>query len=189
MNAVSDCVDNLKKGVTALDDAIQRENAGGAKLLHALRRKDVLEVLRMFHGGETLQTLYASRNIDMPFATFEQILRELDSEGKLTTIMHGGEPVRYKLSSPKTVVRFKLDNGRDYFVEVCDPPKTVKQMCHELYGWAGLKAPELYNTQQGFALRYVALPSIGLSPDIIWSRFERAVSEQVYAGTWDQITA
>ena len=61
----------------------------------------------------------------------------------------------------------------------------LKQVCHELYGWAGLREPEFYETKQGEALREVVLPALGKSPRQIWVDFgTKAVRDQVYAGSW-----
>lgn len=61
----------------------------------------------------------------------------------------------------------------------------LKQITHELYGWAGLREPEFYETPDGAELRRVALPIIGLSPVDIWIKFGTdAVRNQVYDRTW-----
>ncbi len=61
----------------------------------------------------------------------------------------------------------------------------LKQTCFELYGWAGLREPEFYDTKEGELLREVILPALGKSPRQIWIDFgTTAVREQVYDGTW-----
>lgn len=61
----------------------------------------------------------------------------------------------------------------------------LKQICHELYGWAGLREPEFYETKEGELLREVVLPAIGKSPRQIWVDFgTTAVRDNVYKGTW-----
>lgn len=37
----------------------------------------------------------------------------------------------------------------------------LKQVCHELYAWDGLREPEFYETEPGASLREVLLPTIG----------------------------
>ena len=61
----------------------------------------------------------------------------------------------------------------------------LKQVCHELYGWAGLREPEFYDTREGEVLREVVLPALGKSPRQIWVDFgTKAVRDQVYSHTW-----
>ena len=61
----------------------------------------------------------------------------------------------------------------------------LKQICHELYAWAGLREPEFYETSEGEALRETILPAIGKSPRQIWIDMGTpAVREQVYDKTW-----
>jgi hypothetical protein len=61
----------------------------------------------------------------------------------------------------------------------------LKQICYELYAWAGLREPEFYETEPGASLREVPLPGVNKSPRQIWIDFGTpAVREQVYADTW-----
>src|SRR5262245_27874124 len=61
----------------------------------------------------------------------------------------------------------------------------MKQICTELYGWAGLREPEFYETEEGAALREVVLPMVGKSPRQLWVDFgTKAVRDQVYRDTW-----
>ncbi len=61
----------------------------------------------------------------------------------------------------------------------------LKQMCHELYAWAGLREPEFYESEPGASLREVPLPGINKSPRQIWIDFgTAAVREQVYEDSW-----
>jgi hypothetical protein len=61
----------------------------------------------------------------------------------------------------------------------------LKQICHELYGWAGLREKAFYETEPGASLREVILPDLGKSPRQIWIDFGTlAVREQVYEPTW-----
>ncbi len=61
----------------------------------------------------------------------------------------------------------------------------LKQVCFELYAWAGLRAPEYYETKEGAEFREVILPAIGKSPRAIWIDFgTKAVRDQVYERTW-----
>jgi hypothetical protein len=68
----------------------------------------------------------------------------------------------------------------------------LKQICFELYGWAGLREPEFYDTPEGEKLREVKLEALaceehpeGLSPRDIWIQMgTNAVRENVYQKTW-----
>lgn len=61
----------------------------------------------------------------------------------------------------------------------------LKDICHQLYAWDGLREPEFYETQEGAALRDVPLPPIGKSPVQIWVDMGTpAVRDNVYDRTW-----
>ena len=61
----------------------------------------------------------------------------------------------------------------------------LKQICHDLYGWDGLREPEFYDIKENEYLRDVPLPTIGKTPVQIWVAFGTpAVREQVYDKTW-----
>ena len=61
----------------------------------------------------------------------------------------------------------------------------LKEVCADLYGWAGLRSPEFYETPEGEVLREVVLPVLGKSPRQIWIDFgTKAVRQQVYDRTW-----
>lgn len=68
----------------------------------------------------------------------------------------------------------------------------LKQICFELYEWAGLHEPEFYDTPEGEKLREVKLERLrsedrpeGLSPRDIWIYMgTNAVREHVYQKTW-----
>lgn len=61
----------------------------------------------------------------------------------------------------------------------------LKWIAYELYGWAGLREPDFYETVEGALLREVPLPALGLSPRQIWVKLGTdAVRENVYEHTW-----
>ncbi len=61
----------------------------------------------------------------------------------------------------------------------------LKQICFELYAWAGLREPEFYETIHGGELREVVLEELGKSARQIWIDFGTdAVREHVYERTW-----
>jgi hypothetical protein len=89
------------------------------------------------------------------------------------------------------------DTFANFLVEACrerDPHFAIgkrsfayklKQVCHDLYGWAGLREPEFYETRDGEQFREVVLPEIGKSPRQIWIDMgTKAIRENVYEPTW-----
>lgn len=61
----------------------------------------------------------------------------------------------------------------------------LKEICHDLYGWDGLREPEFYETIEGAKFRDIPLPTIGKTPVQIWVDMGTpAVREQVYDKTW-----
>jgi len=95
----------------------------------------------------------------------------------------------YKRTGKDTFANFLLQACRER-----DPRFTVgkrsfayklKQVCHDLYGWAGLREPEFYETPDGEQYREVVLPEIGKSPRQIWIDMgTKAIRENVYEPTW-----
>ena len=68
----------------------------------------------------------------------------------------------------------------------------LKEICHDLYGWAGVRTPEHYDTPEGGKDRTVRLPLLATDkypdgPTVVelWIDFGTpAVREQVYDMTW-----
>lgn len=61
----------------------------------------------------------------------------------------------------------------------------LKQICYELYAWAGHRSPEYYETKEGAEFREVKLPAVGKSPRELWIDFgTKAVRDHVYERTW-----
>jgi len=61
----------------------------------------------------------------------------------------------------------------------------LKVVAHELYGWAGLREPEFYETDEGQQYRQVKLPELDLTPVEIWIKLGTdAVRDHVYVDTW-----
>lgn len=61
----------------------------------------------------------------------------------------------------------------------------LKQICHDLYAWDGLREPEFYDTKEGEPYRDIPLPTIGKTPVEIWVAMGTpAVRECVYMDTW-----
>jgi hypothetical protein len=61
----------------------------------------------------------------------------------------------------------------------------LKEICHDLYAWDGMREPEFYDTPEGEPYRDIKLPTIGLTPVEVWVKFGTpAVREQVYQKTW-----
>lgn len=61
----------------------------------------------------------------------------------------------------------------------------LKDVCHQLYGWAGLRELEYYETEPGASQREVVLPALGKSPRQIWIDMgTHAVRDKVFHDTW-----
>lgn len=58
----------------------------------------------------------------------------------------------------------------------------LKQICYELYGWAGMREAEFYDTVEGEEYRDIKL-EIGKTPVEIWVEVGMAL-RSVYADTW-----
>lgn len=93
----------------------------------------------------------------------------------------------YKRTGKDTFANMLLNALREYGVNTVKRSFAwkLKDICHQLYGWAELREPEFYDTPEGEKLREVVLPKIGLSPRQVWIKFGTdAVRNNVYHGTW-----
>src|SRR5260370_701390 len=95
----------------------------------------------------------------------------------------------YKRTGKDSFANFLIQELRDLNPDIRVVKKSLawkmKQICHELYAWAGLREPEFYETEEGGRLRKVVWPGVGNSPRQIWITFgTNAVRDQVYIDTW-----
>jgi hypothetical protein len=61
----------------------------------------------------------------------------------------------------------------------------LKDICHQLYAWDGLREPEFYDTPEGEPYRDIVLPTIGKTPVTVWVDMGTpAVRDEVYDKTW-----
>jgi len=61
----------------------------------------------------------------------------------------------------------------------------LKDIAHQLYGWAGVREPEYYDTKSGEAARDVKIDALGATPVELWVKLGTpAIREQVYDRTW-----
>lgn len=61
----------------------------------------------------------------------------------------------------------------------------LKDICHQLYAWDGMREAEFYETDEGAPYRDIPLPTIGKTPVQIWVDMGTpAIREQVYENTW-----
>lgn len=61
----------------------------------------------------------------------------------------------------------------------------VKDICHQLYAWAGVREPEFYESGEGESAREVKLPALNVTPVELWVAMGTpAIRENVYNGTW-----
>jgi hypothetical protein len=74
---------------------------------------------------------------------------------------------------------------RDVVVKKIPFAWKLKDVTHQLYGWAGLQDAAFYETKLGERFRDVVLPDLGMTPVQVWVAFGTpAVREQVYDRTW-----
>jgi len=89
------------------------------------------------------------------------------------------------------------DSTANYMIECLDEYRTgikvikrslawkLKQVCFELYAWAGMLPPEHYETKEGEKDRDVRLPLLNMTPVEVWVAFgTKAVRNNVYDRTW-----
>lgn len=60
----------------------------------------------------------------------------------------------------------------------------LKDVCHQLYSWAGLMPKEYYDQPNYAHMREVVLPAIGKTPREIWISFGNEVKTATYPATW-----
>ncbi|MGH7192225.1 MAG: hypothetical protein ACREJM_01685, partial [Candidatus Saccharimonadales bacterium] len=59
----------------------------------------------------------------------------------------------------------------------------LKQITHDLYGWAGLREPEFYETEEGAKQRDEPL-AIGKTPVEVWVAVGNLLRDHVHPATW-----
>jgi hypothetical protein len=59
----------------------------------------------------------------------------------------------------------------------------LKDICYQVYGWAGLREAEYYDTDEGRTARNIPLVALGLTPVEIWVLVGEKFRE-VYPRTW-----
>lgn len=61
----------------------------------------------------------------------------------------------------------------------------LKLVCYDLYGHhAGMYSPEYYDTDEGYKLRNVKIPTLGLTIVELWIKVGEGLRNQVYQNTW-----
>lgn len=60
----------------------------------------------------------------------------------------------------------------------------VKEICYDLYGWAGLQPAHFYEEPGKHGLKEVVLPKIGKSPRQLWIDLGNGLRDRVYEPTW-----
>lgn len=93
----------------------------------------------------------------------------------------------YRRTGKTTLARMIVTAARkldpDYQVAVRSLADKLKDIAHQLYGWAGLKAAWYY--EEHADEREQILPAIGKSPRQIWIDLgTHAIRDRVYARTW-----
>ena len=64
--------------------------------------------------------------------------------------------------------------------------RKAKELCHELFSWAGIREPEFYETPEGELARKQVLPLLGMTPVQLWVRFGDSLRQGCYAGIWSR---
>jgi len=72
--------------------------------------------------------------------------------------------------------------GKYRNVKVCGFADKLKDVCYQLYSWAGLKTREYYEDHQ--LEKDIVLPAIGKSPRQIWIELGTTVGRSIYEHTW-----
>ena len=79
----------------------------------------------------------------------------------------------YNFLSPELVV--KIDGFAN----------KLKDICYQLYWWAGLQPGDYYESEENYHKKNIILPFINISPREIWLKFgTNAVRNHVYQHTW-----
>lgn len=98
----------------------------------------------------------------------------------------------YSRTGKTTLAEFlKLScRRRKITAEICPFAWKLKDVAYQLYGWAGLKPPEHYETQSGAKDRDTVLPALGMTPVDLWVALgTTAIRQNVYDATWvDYVT-
>jgi hypothetical protein len=93
----------------------------------------------------------------------------------------------YSRTGKDTFANYLLEELEEYGVSAkkISFASKLKDVCHQLYGWAGLREEAYYNDPEFERYRDVVLPIIGMTPVDIWVKFGTpAVRDQVYQNTW-----
>lgn len=88
----------------------------------------------------------------------------------------------YEARAGKNTCGELLANTLTGSTQVIAIASSLKSVCHDIYGWAGLMDEKYY---ENFPLeKEEILPKIGLSPREIWIKFGTLVAREVYPATW-----
>jgi hypothetical protein len=87
-----------------------------------------------------------------------------------------------------TAARFAMthlrSNNRVRRVEIRGFADKLKDVCHQMYSWAGLMPGDSYEEPGNRHLKEVALPLLNKSPRQIWISVGNGVRDWVFDGTW-----
>jgi hypothetical protein len=93
----------------------------------------------------------------------------------------------YSRTGKDSLANYFVQFGRDLGLHIAKKSfaSKLKEIAHDLYGWAGLKNEAYYNQPNREHERDVVLPALGMTPVDIWVKLGTpAVREQVYDRTW-----
>jgi hypothetical protein len=93
----------------------------------------------------------------------------------------------YSRTGKDTLANMIVDDVRSFGLTAKKVPLAwkLKQVCYELYSWAGMQPPEYYDTPSGEQFRDVMLLELGMTPVEVWVAMGTpAIRDNVYDRTW-----
>jgi hypothetical protein len=95
----------------------------------------------------------------------------------------------YSRTGKDTFANYLIDALRDLSPGIRVGRKSfatkLKDICHDLYGWAGMGDEDFYNVKANEHLRTVKLPYLNMTPVEVWVKMGTlAVRDKVYDPTW-----
>ncbi len=75
---------------------------------------------------------------------------------------------------------------RNSNIQVASFATKLKDVCFQLYGWAGLMPGEFYDEPQNEHLKDVVLPLLGKTPRRVWIEMGTHVGRTIFGDTWTE---
>jgi len=87
----------------------------------------------------------------------------------------------------KFLTSFLRTKGSKYQINKGSFAYELKLICHQLYGWDGLREPEFYELPGNEDRREDMLPTIGKTVREVWIEMGTSVGRHIYESTWVDI--